>query len=67
MPIDNRTIICACGNADCKIGVRFDSEPNVMIVTNHHDNDCVIYLDNENIDKLIAELKSYKTKSKKKC
>ena len=59
--IDNRKVICACGNLECKIGINFDSEPNVMLMTNKHGDDAVMYLNDENIDDLIEFLKQYKT------
>jgi len=59
--LDNRKVKCACGNPQCQIGVNFDSEPNVMLMTNKHGDDAVMHLNDENIDELIEILKQYKT------
>lgn len=57
--IDNRTIVCGCGNKECKIGLSFDSEPDIMRLTDKYGNEHGMHLNRENIKELIKHLKSF--------
>lgn len=63
--IDVRTVICACGNKKCKIGVSFDSKPNVMRLHDKYGNEHVMHLSIKNIKELISEIKGYIPQSNK--
>lgn len=62
---DLNDIQCACTNDSCEIGIRFDSDPCVLIFQDKHGKDTIMQLNIENIDQLIKELKGYKKVIKK--
>jgi hypothetical protein len=59
--MDNRDIICACGNIQCKIGLSFDTEPGegseLLYLYDKYDNEALMYLNIASIDKLNEYLK----------
>lgn len=50
------SIKCACNNPNCKIGIHFDEEPNVMLIHDKNGNLTAMSLNKENVNKLIIEL-----------
>ena len=57
--IDLRTIKCSCDSPDCKIGISFDSDPEIMRLTDKYGNEHTMYLNKKNAKQLIEYLKSY--------
>lgn len=59
--IDNRQIKCSCGSEDCKVGINFDSDPDVMLLTDKFGNEHPMKLDKTNVGQLIKVLKEYQS------
>lgn len=57
--IDCRTIKCSCGKTNCKIGISFDTEPDIMWLTDKFGNEHSMYLGKENVKQLIQSLKAF--------
>ena len=57
--IDNRKIKCSCGSSGCKVGINFDSDPDVMLLTDKFGNEHPMKLDKVNVRELIKALKEY--------
>ena len=58
-------IECGCGHdKDCVIGIRFDEEPTILIFQDKNGEDNIMYLDKENVNELINNLKSIRRKNK---
>lgn len=57
--VDCRSIKCSCGNPDCRIGVSFDSDPNIMRLQDKYGNEHMMHLSKENAKQLIQALKGY--------
>lgn len=57
--IDLRHVKCSCGKPECKIGVSFDSEPDVMRLHDKFGNEHSMRLDKKNVKQIIARLNEY--------
>lgn len=57
--IDCRTIICACGEPNCKIGLSFDSEPSIVMLTDKFGNDHAMHLNKKNAKQIMKSIKAY--------
>lgn len=57
--IDCRTIKCSCGKDNCRIGVSFDSDKNMMRLQDKYGNEHTMHLNKKNAKQLIESLKSY--------
>lgn len=57
--IDNRKIKCSCGKLDCKMGINFDSDPVVMLLTDKYGNEHPMKLNKTNVKQLIKTLREY--------
>lgn len=55
--LDNRMVRCGCRKPDCKIGLNFDSSPNVMLLTDKYGNEHAMHLTKENIKQIKDLLK----------
>ena len=64
MGLDIRTVNCSCNSKLCKTGIRFDSEPPVLIFQDKFCQDHIMKLSKKNITLLINELKSIKNNIK---
>lgn len=64
MTIDLNTIKCGCGAPYCKVGLRFDSDPDILIIQDKRGNDAVMYLGKENVTQLINDMKEIKKRNK---
>lgn len=57
--IDCRHVKCSCGESGCRIGVSFDSEPDVMRLTDKFGNQHCMHLDKKTARLLIRHLKDF--------
>ena len=55
--LDMRSIKCACGKENCKIGLSFDSDPDIMRLTDKFGNEHAMHLNKINVTQLIKDLK----------
>jgi len=69
MAINLNYVHCGCNSTTCFIGIRFDSNPNVLIFADKHGGDVVMQMNEKNttelIDQLNELLKSIKHDNKK--
>lgn len=61
--IDNRQMICTCGNKECKIGLNFDETDDgifVMLLTDRYGNENPMFLDQAARNRLSRILRDFK-------
>ncbi len=57
--IDNRDVLCGCNDEHCKIGISFDSEPDIMRLTDKFGNEHAMRLNKQIAKQLIERLTEY--------
>ena len=60
--IDGRQVKCSCGKDNCKIGLIFDSESKIMMLTDKFGNEHAMYLNEKTISEIKQKLKDFKFK-----
>lgn len=58
--IDLRNIKCSCGEPNCRIGMSFDTEPNIIRFQDKYGQECVMHVNKETAKEIIDYLISFK-------
>ncbi len=63
MALDLNQIKCGCNSTTCEIGVRFDSNPDVLIYQDKYGQDSIIKLSKENVNQFIEHFTEVKKRN----